>query len=152
IDQDLRAAMPQAQKADYDRAAKPALAALKDFDTFLLKDLSKKTSDWRLGKENYAKKFEYVLVTGKTPEQLLAEAEADLKMTRQEMEKVAAPKSVKEALDEIAKQHPTPDTYMAEAKKALQQATAFVRDKDLLTLPSRSNLAVIETPQFMRGI
>jgi uncharacterized protein (DUF885 family) len=41
---------------------------------------------------------------------------------------------------------------MAEAKKALEQATAFVRDKSLLTLPPRSNLQVIDTPEFMRGI
>jgi len=93
-----------------------------------------------------------VLVTGKTPEQLLAEAEADLQSIRQDMEKTAAPKTVKEALDEIAKQHATPDTYMAAAKKDLEQATAFVREKGLLTLPPRSNLAVIDTPEFMRGI
>jgi uncharacterized protein (DUF885 family) len=152
IDKTLRSATPEPLKADYDRAAMGALAALKDFNTFLEKDLSKKTSDWRLGKEKYAKKFEYVLTTGKTPEQLLSEAEADLQTTRQEMEKLAAPKSVKEALDEIAKQHATPETYMAEAKKALEQATAFVKEKDLVTLPPRSNLAVIETPEFMRGI
>jgi len=41
---------------------------------------------------------------------------------------------------------------MAEAKKALDQATAFVRDKGLIALPPRSNLAVIDTPEFMRGI
>src|SRR5215510_2100401 len=152
IDKELRAAVPEAQKDDYDRAASTALAALKDFNTFLERDLSKKTADWRLGKENYAKKFAYVLATGKTPEQLLAEAEADLQSIRQDMEKTAAPKTVKEALDEIAKQHATPDTYMAEAKKDLEQATAFVRDKALLTLPPRSNLAVIDTPEFMRGI
>jgi len=152
IDKELRAAVPDAQKADYDQAAKGALSALEDFNTFLEKDLSKRTSDWRLGKENYAKKFEYVLATGKTPEQLLAEAEADLQSTRQEMTKMAAPKSVKEALDDIARQHATPETYIAEAKKDLEQATNFVREKDLLTLPPRSNLAVIETPEFMRGI
>jgi uncharacterized protein (DUF885 family) len=152
IDKTLRTATPEPLKADYDRAATAAIAALKDFNTFLEKDLLKKTSDWRLGKEKYAKKFEYVLTTGKTPEQLLAEAEADLQTTRQEMEKLAAPKSVKEALDEIAKQHATPETYMAEAKKALEQATGFVKQKDLLTLPPRSNLAVIDTPEFMRGI
>jgi uncharacterized protein (DUF885 family) len=152
IDKTLRSATPEPLKADYDRAAMGALAALKDFNTFLEKDLSKRTSDWRLGKEKYAKKFEYVLTTGKTPDQLLSEAEADLQTTRQEMEKLAAPKSVKEALDEIAKQHATPETYMAEAKKALEQATAFVKEKDLVTLPPRSNLAVIETPEFMRGI
>jgi uncharacterized protein (DUF885 family) len=152
IDKELRPAVPEAQKVDYERAAASALTALKDFNTFLKNDLSKKTSDWRLGKENYAKKFEYVLTTGKTPEQLLSEAEADIQRVRQDMAKVAAPKTVREALDEIAKQHATPETYTAEAKKALEQATAFVREKDLLPLPPRSNLAVIDTPEFMRGI
>jgi uncharacterized protein (DUF885 family) len=152
IDKTLREAVPEAQKADYDRAAQGAIAALKDFSGFLEKDLSRKTSDWRLGTEKYARKFEYVLATGKTPEQLLAEAEADLKTTRDEITKLAAPKTVKQALDEIARQHATPETYMAEAKKTLEQATAFVKEKGLLTLPSGANLQVIETPEFMRGI
>jgi uncharacterized protein (DUF885 family) len=79
-------------------------------------------------------------------------AEADLKSTREEMAKLAAPKTVKQALDDVAKQHATPATYMAEAKKTLEQATAFVRQKNLLTLPARANLEVVETPVFMRGI
>jgi uncharacterized protein (DUF885 family) len=152
IDKELRSKVPDAQKSDYDRAAAPALMALKDFNTFLANDLSKKTSDWQLGKEKYARKFEYTLATGKTPEELLSEAEADLKKTRDELEKLAAPKSVQQALDDIAKQHPTPETFVDQAKKDLSQATAFVREKDLLTLPSRSNLEVIPTPEFMRGI
>jgi uncharacterized protein (DUF885 family) len=152
IDKELRSKVPEAQKSDYDRAAGPALAALKDFNTFLEKDLSKKTSDWRLGKEKYALKFNYTLATGKTPEQLLAEAEADLQQTRNDLEKLAAPKSVKEALDDIAQQHATPGTFLEQAKKDLAEATAFVREKDLLTLPPRSNLEVIPTPEFMRGI
>jgi uncharacterized protein (DUF885 family) len=152
IDKTLRAAVPDDQKAEYARAADRALAALRDFNTFLAGTLSKKTSDWRLGKDKYAEKFKYVLAAGKTPEQLLAEAEADLKTTRAEMEKLAAPKTVKQALDEIASQHATPDTFMDAAKKTLEQATAFVREKQLVTLSSRSNLQVIETPEFMRGI
>ncbi|MBI2149642.1 MAG: DUF885 family protein [Acidobacteria bacterium] len=55
IGQVLRKEVPEALKADYDRAAQSALAALKDFTTYLEKDLSKKTSDWRLGKEKYAR-------------------------------------------------------------------------------------------------
>ena len=152
IDQVLRKEVPEAQKTDYDRAAQGAITALKDFAAYLEKDLSKKTSDWRLGKEKYARKFEYVLATGKTPETLLAEAEADLTATRAEMAKLAAPKTVKQALDDIAKQHATPETYVPDAKKSLVQATAFVKEKGLLTLPPRSNLEVIETPEFMRGI
>jgi uncharacterized protein (DUF885 family) len=152
IDKTLRGAVPPAQKAAFDAAAAKAIAALKDFNAYLKDTLSKKTSDWRLGKDKYARKFEYVLATGKTPEQLLAEAEAELKNVREEMAKLAAPKSVKQALDEIAKQHAAPDNYMAEARKTLDQATAFVRDKGLLTVPASGNLQVIETPEFMRGI
>ena len=152
IDKTLRQAAPETLKAAYGTAAGKAVAALKDFSAFLEQTLSKKTSDWRLGKEQYARKFAYVLATNKTPEQLLAVAEADLKSTRAQMAKLASPKPVEQALDEIAKQHATPDTYIAEARKTLQQATSFVRDKGLLTLPSRSNLDVIDTPEFMRGI
>ena len=112
------------------------MAALKGFNAFLEKDLSKKTSDWRLGREKYALKCDYVLATGKTPEQLLAEAEAALRTTRDELDALAKPKTAKQALDDVAKQHATPETYMAEAKKALVQATAFVKEKGLLTLPA----------------
>ena len=152
IDKTLRGAVPEPQKADYEKAAGPAVAALKDFDSWLANDLSKKTSDWRLGKEKYARKFDYVLATGKTPEQLLSEAEADLKATRAEMEKLAAPKTPKQVLDGIARQHATPETYIAQAKKTLEEATTFVREKGLVSLSPRSNLEVIETPEFMRGI
>jgi uncharacterized protein (DUF885 family) len=152
IDKTLREAVPDPLKEAYRVAADAAIAALKDFNAYLERDLSKVTADWRLGREKYAQKFGYVLASGKTPEQLLAEAESDLKATRQDMEKLAAPRSVKQALDDIAKQHATPDTYMAEARKTLEQATAFVREKQLLTLPPRANLQVIDTPEFMRGI
>jgi uncharacterized protein (DUF885 family) len=152
IDHTLRDAAPASLKDAYASAATSAIAALKDLNTFLASTLSKKTSDWRLGHDKYARKFAYVLSTDQTPEQLLAQAEADLQATRMEMEKLAAPKTIKQALDEIAKQHATPDTYMADARKTLEQATTFVREKDLVTLPSGENLQVIETPVFMRGI
>ena len=152
IDRTLRAEVPPSLKASYDAAATSALASLKDLNVFLAKTLAAKRSDWRLGKEKYARKFASVLATDKTPEQLLAEAEADLQATRMEMATIAAPRSVKQALDEIATHHATPDTYMDQARKTLEQATAFVREKTLVSLPTRSNLQVIETPEFMRGI
>ena len=152
IEHTLRDAAPASVKDAYAAAATPALAALKDLNTFLATTLSKRTSDWRLGKEKYARKFAYVLATDKTPEQLLAEAEGDLEATRVEMEKLAAPKTLKQALDQIATQHATPETYMAAARKTLEDATEFVREKNLVTLPSGANLQVIDTPEFMRGI
>jgi len=152
IDKTLREKAPANLKADYNSAAAPALEALRGFDKFLKDDLAKKTSDWRLGKEKYDPKFAYTLVSGKTPEQVLAEAEATLKDVRDQMAKLAAPLSVKDALNKIAQQHTTPAMYMDQAKKDLQEATNFVREKHIVTLPSTTNLEVIPTPEFMRGI
>ena len=151
IDKTLRSKVPENLKADFDKAAAAALDSLRSFNTFLKDDLSKKTSDWRLGKERYGRKFAYTLVAGKTPDQVLSEAEAALKEARQQMAKLAAPHSIREALDAIAKQHTTPGHFMDQARQGLVVATEFVRQKNLVTLPSRNNLQVIPTPEFMRG-
>ncbi|HTA67237.1 MAG TPA: DUF885 domain-containing protein [Bryobacteraceae bacterium] len=152
IDKTLRERVPAVLKTEFDRAAKGALESLRDFNKYLKDDLSRRTSDWRLGKDKYDPKFRYTLASGKTPEQVLAEAEAALKSVREDMAKLAAPRSVKDALDKIAQQHATPEAYMDQARKTLEEATEFVREKHLVTLPPRSNLQVIATPEFMRGI
>src|SRR5882672_11378166 len=152
IDITLRADCPPEERMRYDQAAAAAVAALHGFNHWLEDHLAEKKSDWRLGKERYAKKFRLVLATGKTPEALLAEAEADLVTVRAEIARLAAPKTVEQALADVARQHATVATYMPSAKQALAAATAFVRSKDLLTLPPNANLEVIDTPVFMRGI
>jgi uncharacterized protein (DUF885 family) len=152
IDTTLRADCPPNERMRYDQAAATAIAALNGFNHWLEDHLAEKPSDWRLGKERYAKKFRLVLATGKTPEALLAEAEADLVKTRAEIARLAAPKTAEQALADVARQHATVATYMPSAKQALATATAFVKSKDLLTLPPNANLEVIETPVFMRGI
>jgi uncharacterized protein (DUF885 family) len=151
IDKTLRAKAPPNRKADFDKAADAALVSLRSFNAYLKDDLSKKPSDWRLGKERYSRKFADTLIAGKTPEEVLAEAETALKETRDRMAKLAAPHSIREALDAIAKQHTTPEHFMEQASKDLDLATTFVREKHLVTFPSRNNLQVIPTPEFMRG-
>lgn len=151
IDATLRADCPADERMRFDQAAAGALAALQGFNHWLEDTLSEKTSDWRLGKERYATKFRLMLATGKSPEALLAEAQADLVKTRAEIARLSAPKSVEQSLADVARRHATAATYMASAKEALAGATAFVRTKDLITLPASSNLEVIETPVFMRG-
>lgn len=151
IDETLRGEVPGAVRPDFDHAAGPTLDALRAFNTWLEGTLSQKTSDWRLGKDRYALKFRYTLASGRTPEQVLAEAEAQLKATREEMTKLAAPKTVREALDAIAQQHATPATYFKEAKQDLERARQFVEARGLVPLPSGETLQVIPTPEFMRG-
>ena len=168
VDKALRAGAPEEARADYDKAASTALAALKAFSEYLKNDLAKQQGDWRLGKEKYAKKFRYVLETDQTPEQVLAAAEQQFKEMRQEMFKLSLPLQAKmypahkdpvdvniivgETLARIAEKHSTPDTYFADARRDLQEVREFVRAKNVLPLPPRDNLQVIETPEFMRGI
>jgi uncharacterized protein (DUF885 family) len=152
INTTLRDNCPPGERMRFDQAAVPAIAALEAFNHWLADTLGEKRSDWRLGKERYAKKFRLTLATGKTPEALLTEAEADLIKVRADIASLAAPKTVEQALADVASRHATAATYMGSAKQALTTATAFVRSKDLLTLPPNANLEVIDTPAFMRGI
>ena len=155
-------------KARYDRAAARALAALKSFDDYLKSGLSQRTSDWRLGPQFYAEKFKFNLATGDSPQQTLADAEAELASIREEMHKQAvavypkffpgktAPRDlnsvVSQVLDRIAQQHATRDEYFDSAKRDLAETTQFVKAHRLVALPSGIQLNVIPTPEFMRGI
>lgn len=169
IDKEIRAAVPEDQRSDYEQAAKPALESLRAFQDFLKNDLAKRDqADWRLGPEKYEQKFRYVLETDRKPDEVLAEAEADLKTVRARMLELALPlhrkmypgkpdpkdanQTISETLNRVAERRSTPETYMADAKRDLEDARNFVREKGLLKLPPRDNLQVIETPKFMRGI
>jgi len=168
-------AMPQELRADFDRVAKPALISLRGFQDYLKNDLSKRNkADWRLGGNTYRQKFGLTSGTDLSPEDLLNAAQTELKQVRAQMLELTLPlhhkmypahsnhteltphdrenRIISEVLDRIAQRHATPDTYLDQAKRDLDEARAFVRSKNLLTLPARDNLKVIETPVFMRGI
>jgi uncharacterized protein (DUF885 family) len=163
-------------KAQFDQVAPPAIAALKNFSRWLQDDLAKRKTDrtWRLGKELYAEKFRLVMETPVTPDQILANAEAELKKTRAEMLQIALPlhkqyfpdhddhaslspqerenKVIGEVLQKISDDHPKRDDLMQTVKDDLAGIRQFIIDKKIVSLKSRDNLKVIPTPPFMRGI
>jgi len=158
---------PQSNKSEFDRAAREALRAIDDFTNWLTNDLSQRKSDWRLGTQKYEAKFGPALALGVTPQQVLADAEAELARTRQQMLEIARPlhakmfpsarasdlnSIVRDTLSKIAERHSTKETYFKDAERDLQESREFVRTKGLMKLPARDNLKVIETPVFMRGI
>jgi uncharacterized protein (DUF885 family) len=177
IDKVLRAQVPPDQKSAYDTAAGAAIDSLRNFNTYLQRDLPRRSPgnpDWRLGAQNYATKFKLNLATDRTPDQVLNDAVTRLKEVRQRMLEISLPlhatmfkehgdhadlsgdarlnKIVREVLDKIAEKHSTPATYMDDARHDLDEARDFVRAKNLLTLASTDNLQVIPTPEFERGI
>jgi uncharacterized protein (DUF885 family) len=164
IDGQMRTQAPEHLRPRYDEAAKTAIDALQSFTIFLRSDLINRTSDWRLGPEKYAQKFRYVIATDQPADTVLSAAEQQMDSIRDEMYRIAlqmnggrpsqgeADATIRLALDRIALKHATPETYFADARRDLEEARQFVRSKDLLALPARDNLQVIETPEFMRGI
>ena len=174
IDKTLRAACPPERKPAYDAAAGPALDSLRDFSRLLTQAKNQSTADWRLGAERYGVKFKLSLATSSTPDQVLADAEKRLKEVRARMLELALPlhktmfpghaghedlkgeerenRVIAEVLNRIAEKQSTPASYMDDARKDLDEARNFAKEKNLLTLPDHSNLQVIPTPEFERGI
>jgi len=150
IDKTLRGACPAGIRGSYDKAAAAALQSLREFNDFLRNDLSKRPHDWRLPEAQYNRQFELTL--GQAPAEVLAQAEAALETVRAEMAQLAGKEGVRAALDRIAQQHATREDYFAAAGRTLDQAREFVKAKGLVELTPNTNLKVIETPVFMRGI
>ena len=175
VTQALASQVPPDLKASYDAAAAPALKAFEEFSHFLKEELAQRsTGTWRLGKEKYRAKLRLALQTDLSPEQVLADAEAELARLRAEMLRVALTLHkqvhpghldhadlkgkerenavIREVLDRIAEEHVEADRLKPDILRQLDELHDFVRRKDLVTLSSRDNLQVIDTPEFMRGI
>ena len=164
-------------KAQYDKVAPAARQALNDFNSWMNDHLAKQPTNgrtWRLGAEWYAPKFRYVMETSITPDQLLADAEAQLKQVRAGMLEIALPlykqmypgqddyaglparerenKIIGAVLNKISDEHPKPDQLFEVVKADVVQIRQFIIDKKIVTLSRRDNLKVIPTPEFERGI
>jgi len=165
-----------ALRAQYAQIAPSTIAALKDFSKWLQDDLGKRPSKltWRLGKELYDQKFKLVMETPITPEELLADAERDLKSVRAEMLQLALPMHqqmfpghgdhsdlsgrerenliIGEVLARISDDHAKRDQLQQTIEADLENIKQFIREKKIVSLSPRENLKVIPTPPFMRGI
>ena len=67
VDKTIRAKVPAELQNAYQRAAGPALAAMRKFQDFLENSLMARKADWRLGPELYNRKFGYTMATGADP-------------------------------------------------------------------------------------
>jgi uncharacterized protein (DUF885 family) len=138
------------------RAVADAVKAVRSYLTFVERELPKKPKgDWRLGAERYEKRFRPYLQTDRSPSQIRELARRRLAELHREMGdlalKIVGVRDIRRALDRVAADHPAPEALFASVRKALADATAFVREKRLVSLLSHDNLQVVETPPFMRS-
>ena len=128
--------------------------------------------EFRVGAEVYDQKLQFALLSSLSRAEIKQRAEAELVRVRGEMYAIAqqvlkdtagAPelpdnpspqqqqKAIEAAQELAYAQHPARDQVVADARVALDRATAFVREHDLVTLPD-APVEIIEMPEFQRGV
>ncbi len=158
----------------YAEAQSHAVAALEKFNAFIRNDLpSKPQKDWRIGNALFAEKWKYYLQISESPAKMLKAAEDSMRTTRSEMLRLATPLHarwfpdhnhsaltshnrlnaiVSEVLARIGNEHTNRDSLVEQATRDAVMLEKFVMDKRLMSVTDFSNLKVIPTPLFMRGI
>lgn len=137
-------------------------------DDTLVPDAS---GEFRIGRELYDQKLKFSLNSALSRAQIRQRAEAELARVREEMYGVArtvledqpdAPETpanpddeqrqqaIEAALEFAYADRPARDEVVEFAKHTLEVATAFVREKDLVTVPD-APVQIILMPEFQRG-
>ena len=144
----------QADLAEADTAAVKAVEAFRR----TLKDevLARSDSSFALGASLYARKLAADEMDRTPLDTLLAQAWRELEATDARMkllaERIAPGGGVQAALDSLAQGAPSESQLVPAVSGELDAIRAFLRKKDLLTMPSRENLIVRETPPFRRSL
>ena len=140
--------------------AEAARTAVEQHRDWLRDRLDSATRDPRIGPELFRAKLALTLDTDFEPDALLARAEEDLDRIGAEIAAeagrfagVAAPDAgtVRAVLDELAGEVATDDTILDICRDALAEMTAFVRERDLVTVYD-DPVDVIEMPEIDRGV
>jgi len=170
VQDDLEDALKQApsMRPLLAKSREEAIAALRAYGVWLERDLLPRSDgDFRFGRKRFEQRLKYSLDSDLGADELLARAEADAAATQKAMEATARPLFrrwfpdrstdgldghvlVRAVLDRIAETHPDNDTIVGDARADLDQATAFVRANDLVTVPA-DPIRVIVMPEFQRG-
>jgi uncharacterized protein (DUF885 family) len=145
-------------------------AALEDYKKWLEQDLLPRSDgNFRLGAEKFRKKLRFALASDLSMEEIMKRAQADLQQTQTAIYETALPLYKKyfpgaddktladkhnvtaAVLDKLAEQHPDDATVVGYAQKVVAEATDFVKQHNLVTVPEVP-LDVIAMPEFKRGV
>src|SRR5215470_10865308 len=145
-------------------------AALEDYKKWLQSDLLPRSDgNFRLGSEKYRKKLHFALASDLSMEEIMQRAKTNLQQTQTAIYETALPlygkyfpnadaatladkhKVTAAVLNKLAEEHPDDATVVDFAKNVVTEATAFVKQHDLVTVPN-APLDVIAMPEFKRGV
>ncbi len=160
------------QSAALHAAAVPVVAALKEYQQFLEKDLLPRANgEWRIGSKKFARKLDLELDAAVSADQVMADAESEFNRVQRDMYVVArqlwshyfTPQAlpaddtigrqatVQRVLDAVAKEHCKPDELVREMERRVASLKKFISAHDILRLPEPDHCQVVEMPEFKRG-
>ena len=166
--------LPTAERARLTRAADAVKAATTAHGEWVENRLVPNAKgDFRLGQQLYDRKLELALNSPLSRADIRRRAEASIERTRAEMYAISrqvlagregappTPESptpeqqqaaIAAALELAAQERPPRDQLVQFARSALEQATGFVRARNLVSIPENADWQIIELPEFQRGV
>ena len=160
---DLALEAEPAMRSEVDAVRPSALEAVEAHRRWLadrLASLEGPGPDPRIGAERFARKLAHTLDAATSSDQILARAETELARVEEEIARAAArldghatpgPAVVRQVLDRLAADRPDDATILDLCRRALEGVTAFVRERDLVTVYD-DPIEIIEMPEFDRGV
>jgi uncharacterized protein (DUF885 family) len=141
------------------RACAAAVPAVDRHVNWLASAATDSLHERRLGAELFASKLRWTLGTELSPDELLAHALTELDRATDAITEAAARwdatpgsrSSVRDVLDALARDVVDDRTILGYCRNALVEATAFIVNHDLVTLPDEP-IGVIELPEVDRGV
>jgi uncharacterized protein (DUF885 family) len=143
-------------KSEFLQTNGAVLAALKDYQSWLKKDvLPRSHGDFQFGAETYSKKLLYDEMVDTPLDKLLEIGLSDLHKNQAEFQRVASEidphRSRQEVLAELTHDHPTPGHLLQSFRDTFQGLVQFIQEKHIVDIPSPVRPTVAETPPFMRA-
>jgi len=142
--------------AEFKQSNDAAIAALKDYQTWLQKNLLPRSRGaFALGAENYRLKLLYDEMVDVPLPRLLKIGYEQLRKDQQALVEAARRidpnKKPEEVLKELEMDHPAADNLLSSAQKQLDGLRQFLIDHKIVTVPGGAQARVVETPSFMRA-
>ncbi len=150
------AATDAAAKADFAKSNAAVIAALKSYGAWLKSDLLPRSNgDFRLGADTFRKKLLYDEMVDIPLDRLLAIAFSDLHKNQADFKRIAheldPDKTPDQVLAELATIHPAPDKLLDSFQSTFSSLIAFIDANHIITIPSKVEPTLEETPPFMRA-
>ncbi len=153
-------------------AAAPVISALEKYQAFLEGDLMKRAKeDWRIGKETFSKKLDFVLDAGLDAEEVLESAENEYKRVKNDLYLVARQlwsqcfpgqalppddaegrrETTAKVIARVSQEHYPPEELLNRTRATVNRIKNFIAERDVLALPEPDSCRIVEMPEFHRG-